>query len=119
MTAPPRTCATRPATTAQASQSQCGHRVTQARSKDSFALRFPREHEGKRKSPIIWVIEDYPDNGQYGAGHGGTTCPLPTTVTPPLDTTKPRARSCSLFTPTVAPSCMITFLSRMVFSTTA
>src|SRR5580704_7439986 len=49
----------------------------------------------------------------------GTTCPLPTTVTPQLDTTRPRARSCSLSTPTVAPSATTTCLSRMAFSTTA
>src|SRR5260370_32383417 len=45
------------------------------------------------------------------AGHGGTTCPLPTTVIPPLDTTRPRARSWFLSTPTVAPSWTTTFLS--------
>jgi NAD(P)-dependent dehydrogenase (short-subunit alcohol dehydrogenase family) len=50
---------------------------------------------------------------------GRTTCPLPTTVTPPLDTTKPRAQSRSLSTPTMAPSWTTTFLSRMAFSTTA
>ena len=50
---------------------------------------------------------------------GVTTRPLPTTVTPPLDTTKPRARSCSLSTPTMAPSITTTFLSKIVFSTTA
>ena len=32
-----------------------------------------------------------------------TTCPLPTTVMPPADTTNPRARSCSESTPTEAP----------------
>jgi len=52
-------------------------------------------------------------------GNGATTRPLLTTVTPPADTTNPRARSCSLSTPTVAPSKTATFLSRMAFSTTA
>ena len=33
-----------------------------------------------------------------------TGWPLPTTVMPPSDTAKPRARSCSLSTPTAAPS---------------
>jgi glucose-6-phosphate dehydrogenase-like protein len=51
--------------------------------------------------------------------HGAITCPLPTTVTPPGDTVSPRARSCSLSTPTVAPSRTTTFLSRMARSTTA
>ena len=32
-------------------------------------------------------------------GHSGTTWPLPTTVTPPAETTNPRAWSCSLSTP--------------------
>src|SRR6201999_1481830 len=45
------------------------------------------------------------------AGHGGTTWPLPTTVMPPAETTNPRARSCSLSTPTLAPSGTTTFLS--------
>src|SRR5208282_4865046 len=35
-----------------------------------------------------------------GEGHGGTSWPLPTTVMPPADTVKPRARSRSLSTPT-------------------
>src|ERR1035441_10517211 len=51
--------------------------------------------------------------------HGRITCPLPTTVIPPSDTTNPRARSCSLSTPTVAPASTTTFLSRIAFSTTA
>src|SRR5436190_7577636 len=38
---------------------------------------------------------------------------------PPLDTTNPRARSCSLSTPTVAPARTATFLSRMASRTTA
>ena len=48
-----------------------------------------------------------------------TVCPLPTTVMPPGDTVKPRARSCSGSTPTEAPSGTMTFLSMMAFCTTA
>ncbi len=33
-----------------------------------------------------------------GGAHGATTCPLPTTVTPPADTARPRARSWSVST---------------------
>jgi hypothetical protein len=52
-------------------------------------------------------------------GHGGTTCPWPATVTPP-DTTKPRARPLLLLDSRPwAPSRTITFVSRIVFSTTA
>src|SRR5215471_6508809 len=54
-----------------------------------------------------------------GRGHSVTSWPLPTTVMPPAETTKPRARSCSLSTPTTAPSGTTTFLSRIAFSTTA
>src|SRR5216683_7634949 len=54
-----------------------------------------------------------------GRGHGVTSWPLPTTVMPPAETTKPRARSWSLSTPTTALSGTTTFLSRMAFSTTA
>lgn len=46
-------------------------------------------------------------------GQGGTTCPVPTTKMLPLDTTKLRARSRCLSTPTVAPSWTVTFLSKM------
>src|SRR5215467_6975503 len=60
-----------------------------------------------------------PFPGGQARRHGATTCPLPTTVTPPGDTVRPRARSCSLSTPTVAPSRTVTFLSRMACSTTA
>src|SRR5215472_19233935 len=58
------------------------------------------------------------DLGEH-RGHGATCCPLPTTVTPPGETTNPRARSCSLSTPTATPSGTITFLSRMASWTTA
>ena len=34
-----------------------------------------------------------------GGGHGGTVWPLPAKAIAPLDTTSPRALSCSLFTP--------------------
>src|SRR5215475_5890315 len=44
-------------------------------------------------------------------GHCGTFWPLPTTVMPASETTKPLARSCSLSTPTTAPSGTSTFLS--------
>src|ERR1700676_4615760 len=43
--------------------------------------------------------------------HTVTSCPLPITVIPPGETTYPRARSCSLSTPTFAPSGTTTFLS--------
>ena len=52
-------------------------------------------------------------------GHGTTSCPLPTTVMPPAETTKPRARSRSLSTPTCAHSGTITFLSMIASLTTA
>src|SRR6266571_5935203 len=52
-------------------------------------------------------------------GHSGTSWPLPTTVMPPSETTNPRALSCSLSTPTVAPSGTTTFLSRIASLTTA
>src|SRR5262249_27224161 len=51
--------------------------------------------------------------------HLGTSCPLPTTVMPPADTTKPRARSRSLSTPTSARSGTMTFLSMIASRTTA
>jgi 16S rRNA (adenine1518-N6/adenine1519-N6)-dimethyltransferase len=53
------------------------------------------------------------------ASHRVTSWPLPTTVTPPADTTKPRALSCSLSTPTTAFSGTTTFLSRIASRTTA
>src|ERR1700735_968363 len=49
--------------------------------------------------------------GQQRDLHPFTTCPLPTTVMPPGETAKPRARSCSLSTPILAPSGTMTFLS--------
>src|SRR5215813_8534610 len=52
-------------------------------------------------------------------GHRGTSWPLPTTVMPPADTTKPRARSRSLSTPTLARSGTTTFLSMIASRTTA
>src|ERR1039457_3921026 len=51
--------------------------------------------------------------------HGRITCPLPTTVIPPSDTTTPRARPCFFSPPPVAPASTTTFLSRIAFSTTA
>src|SRR6185437_13878277 len=60
-----------------------------------------------------------PGTPRNRAGQGVTTWPLPTTVMPPADTTKPRALSCSLSTPTTAPSGTSTFLSRIAFWTTA
>src|SRR5436190_1158544 len=51
--------------------------------------------------------------------HARTTWPLPTTVTPPADTVKPRSRSRSWSTPTLAPSSTHTFLSRIARCTTA
>src|SRR3954466_2506651 len=48
-----------------------------------------------------------------------TCSPLPTTVTPPSETVKPRARSSSLFTPISTPSPTTTFLSRMASRITA
>src|SRR5690349_5218859 len=51
--------------------------------------------------------------------YGTTSCPLPTTVMPPAETTKPRARSCSLSTPTWAHSGTLTFLSMIASRTTA
>src|SRR5450756_3145670 len=49
--------------------------------------------------------------GQQRDLHKVTSCPLPTTVMPLGDTTYPRARSCSLSTPTFAPGGTMTFLS--------
>ena len=72
-------------------------------------------HQGAQRQPSYRAASSGNRVGVYGR----TTCPLPTTVTPRLDTTRPRARSCSLSTPTVAPSATTTCLSRMAFSTTA
>src|ERR1035438_8287237 len=51
--------------------------------------------------------------------HGMTSWPLPTTVMPPAETTKPRALSCSLSTPTWAHSGTVTFLSMIASLITA
>src|SRR5262249_62416629 len=59
------------------------------------------------------------EQGHPELRHSGTSWPLPTTVMPPADTTKPRARSRSLFTPTLARSGTTTFLSMIASRTTA
>src|ERR1700677_740447 len=53
------------------------------------------------------------------ARHGRTSWPLPTTVMPPAETTKPRALSRSLSTPTCAHSGTVTFLSMIASLITA
>src|ERR1022692_1430891 len=53
------------------------------------------------------------------AGHGTTCWPLPTTVMPPAETTKPRALSRTLSTPICAHSGTVTFLSMMASLITA
>src|SRR5262249_48073352 len=68
---------------------------------------------------IVWFCFWTPNRMRTRCGQGATTCPLPTTVTPPGDTVRPRARSCSLSTPTVTPSRTATFLSKMACRTTA
>src|SRR3984957_1425413 len=76
----------------------------------------------RRRSPVGLVRVGGRVGGAGWGGWGGLEappCPLLTTVMPPGDTTNPRARSCSLSTPTVAPSKTTTSLSRMAFSTTA
>src|SRR5882762_2947622 len=54
-----------------------------------------------------------------GLAHLVTSWLLPTTVTPPSETTNPRSRSWSLSTPTFAPSGTTTSLSMIAFCTTA
>ena len=81
----------------------------------------PRAVNSPIRSPAR-VPPPSPDRGRAvisAGGYGVTTRPLPTTVTPPSETTNPRARSCSLSMPSVAPSITTTFLSRIAFSTTA
>src|SRR6478752_2761805 len=56
---------------------------------------------------------------QVGLAHLVTSWLLPTTVTPPSETTNPRSRSWSLSTPTCAPSGTTTSLSMIAFCTTA
>src|SRR5450755_1009697 len=77
---------------------------------------LPRQH-GHARPPAR--PRGRPRRSRAGLGHSSTVWPLPTTVTPPSDTTNPRARSWSLSTPTTAPSGITTFLSRIAFSTTA
>src|SRR6516162_10466008 len=62
---------------------------------------------------------DAQPGSQPRRGHLGTSWPLPTTVIPPSDTTNPRALSCSLSTPTSAPSGTSTFLSMIASRITA
>src|SRR4029077_8010323 len=65
------------------------------------------------------VLAGQQRNPEFGVSHGTTSCPLPTTVMPPAETTKPRARSWSLSTPTCAHSGTVTFLSMIASRTSA
>src|SRR5882757_4857656 len=64
-----------------------------------------------------WDLESV--TSLVGLAHLVTSWLLPTTVTPPSETTNPRSRSWSLSTPTFAPSGTTTSLSMIAFCTTA